>query len=66
MRQAHAMKGAAANINAGTMRQLALEMETLGRAKDLQGMRDHLQGLTGQFEDLKAILLESFEPASVV
>ncbi|MCB2202515.1 response regulator [bacterium] len=66
MRQAHAMKGAAANINAAKMQQLAFGMETLGRADDLEGLRATLPNLTTAFDELKSILLESFEPANAI
>jgi CheY-like chemotaxis protein len=57
-RQAHTVKGAAANIGAAALQQIAGVLEETARAGDLRGIEHGLPGLTAEFERLKAALTE--------
>ncbi len=52
-RQAHQIKGAAANVGSETLRALALQMETAGKAGDLEGIESRMHDLVATFEQLK-------------
>ena len=47
--RAHTIKGASANVGAEAMRELAQEMETLGRNGDLGGLEERLPQLETRF-----------------
>ncbi len=57
-RQAHTIKGAAANVGAEALHALALAMETAGRADDLDTMRAHGQHLDTTFQHLQQAIAE--------
>jgi PAS domain S-box-containing protein len=52
-REAHAIKGAAANVGGEALRSVALEMETAGRAGDLSILEGNALRLTQEFEALR-------------
>ena len=52
-RTAHAIKGAASNISAEQLRQVAFELEQAAKAIDLNAAKIHLAELQSQFERLK-------------
>jgi HPt (histidine-containing phosphotransfer) domain-containing protein len=51
--QAHAIKGAAANVGAGQLNELSAAMETAAHAGDLAGMASRYAGLERAFELFK-------------
>ena len=55
-RQAHTIKGAAANIGGEALRAVAFEMEKSGKAGDLPAVRARMHELQAQFERLKKAL----------
>ena len=55
-RQAHTIKGAAANIGAEALRATAFEMEKNGKAGDLSAIRKRMSKLELQFERLREVL----------
>jgi PAS domain S-box-containing protein len=57
-RQAHTIKGAAANVGAEALRVLALAMETAGRAGDLGSMRAYSDQLDPTFKHLQQAIAE--------
>jgi len=59
-RQAHTIKGAAANIGAEALRALAYEMEKKGKSGDLEAVRQNLVQLEMQFTQLKDVLINNF------
>jgi len=61
VRQAHSIKGAAANVSCEAMRQVALEMEHSGRNGNLTGIVDLLPELDLQFNRLEKIMLEQLK-----
>jgi PAS domain S-box-containing protein len=62
-RQAHTIKGAAANVGAPGLRDAALELEELSQAKDLKRVADGLPGLEAVFRSLEAVLLRKVNHA---
>jgi HPt (histidine-containing phosphotransfer) domain-containing protein len=52
-RQAHSIKGAAASINAGQIRDLAAAMEITGRSGDISAVAGDMPLLRQMFDDLK-------------
>ena len=52
-RQAHAIKGAAANVGGEGVRSLAFEMEMKGRSGDLEGMKARMDSFRAAFEQLR-------------
>jgi CheY-like chemotaxis protein/HPt (histidine-containing phosphotransfer) domain-containing protein len=52
-RQAHTIKGASANVGAEALREIALAMETEGKAGDLEAVRELLPELRARFERLR-------------
>jgi signal transduction histidine kinase/DNA-binding response OmpR family regulator len=58
-RQAHTLKGAAANVSANALRAMALQAEQAAAAGRLDEVADLLPGLENQFERLKHTLSES-------
>ena len=62
-RQAHTIKGAAANVGAPGLRDAALELEELSQAKDLKRVADGLPGLEAEFRSLEAVLLRKVSRA---
>ena len=54
--QAHAIKGAAANVGGEALREIAFEVEKAGRAKDTQKLKAIMPALEKGFEDLKSII----------
>jgi CheY-like chemotaxis protein/HPt (histidine-containing phosphotransfer) domain-containing protein len=52
-RQAHAIKGASANVGGEALRALAFEMEKAGKAGDLGSVRAHMDDLEREFVRLK-------------
>ncbi len=54
-RQAHAMRGAAANIEAKTLKSIAFEIETAGNSKDISQADSLIEKLEMEFEELKAV-----------
>ena len=57
-RDAHTLKGAAANVSAVGLRAAALETEQAARAGELENVRDLLPRLEEQLERLRAALAE--------
>ena len=55
-RQAHTIKGAAANIGAEALRATAFEMEKNGKSGDLSAIRKRMSKLELQFERLREVL----------
>ncbi|MBT4499640.1 MAG: Hpt domain-containing protein [Gemmatimonadetes bacterium] len=56
-RQAHTIKGAAANVGGEVLRELAFEMEKAARAGDLSTARAHVSELEAQFDRLKEAMI---------
>ena len=54
--QAHALRGAAAAVSAGSLRALAQAMERAGTAGDLDRFGELLPRAAGEFERLKSAL----------
>ncbi|MCX5811871.1 MAG: PAS domain S-box protein [Proteobacteria bacterium] len=54
-RQAHAMKGAAANIEARSLKNIAFELETAGNSKDISQAGTLIKKLEMEFEGLKTV-----------
>jgi PAS domain S-box-containing protein len=54
-RQAHAMRGAAANIEAKSLKSIAFEIETAGNSKDMSRADSLIEKLEREFEELKAV-----------
>ena len=52
-RQAHTIKGAAANVGGSALRAVALTMETAGRNGDLDGIQTHFDTLEATFAQLQ-------------
>lgn len=48
-RQAHTIKGASANVGAGSLQALAFEMEKQGKAGDLEGVQNNMAALASEF-----------------
>ena len=59
LRQAHSIKGAAANVGGEAMRALAAAMEAAGRAGDLDGIKSRLDGLDQAYALLKAAMVQN-------
>ena len=57
-RQAHTIKGAAANIGGERLRATALEIEKSSRAGDIAGALARMEALNGEFERLKQAMEE--------
>ena len=57
-RQAHTIKGAAANISGEALRRVAFEMEKYGKNGDLSAIQIHMIELEQQFEYLSKALKE--------
>jgi len=55
-RQAHTIKGAAANIGGEALRAVAFEMEKHGKAGDLAAVKSGMNELEQQFERLREVL----------
>jgi HPt (histidine-containing phosphotransfer) domain-containing protein len=55
-RQAHTIKGAAANIGGEALRVIAFELEKMGKSGDLDTVRKRMDELELQFERLKDVL----------
>jgi CheY-like chemotaxis protein/HPt (histidine-containing phosphotransfer) domain-containing protein len=55
-RQAHSLKGSAANVSGERMRAVALALEMAARAGDEAGMRTKLEALEGEFAALRKAL----------
>ena len=55
-RQAHTIKGAAANLGAPTLREVALEVEEMGKGGKLEEALNMLPRLETEFERLKHAL----------
>ncbi len=53
-RQAHSIKGAAANVGGERLRQVALEMEKAGDAGDLNAVAAGMDGLEASFLEFQA------------
>lgn len=60
LRQAHAIKGAAANISSQSVHDIAQEIEALARKEDLGALKTHLDKLENQFSHLERRLKDSF------
>jgi CheY-like chemotaxis protein/HPt (histidine-containing phosphotransfer) domain-containing protein len=52
-RQAHSIKGAAANVGGERLREVALEMEKAGKAGEMDEVQAHMADLAMQFDQLK-------------
>jgi signal transduction histidine kinase len=52
-RQAHTVKGAAANVGGECLREVAFEMEKAGKAGDLAAIKARMAGLETEFDRLK-------------
>jgi len=57
-RQAHTIKGAAANVGGEFLREVASEMEKAGKAGDLDVVKTRMADLYVQFERLKDVMKE--------
>ena len=61
-RQAHTIKGAAANIGAEALRATAFELENLDKSPEgLKAMSTFIPNLEAQFEQLKEVLKKEIE-----
>ncbi|MBN1826115.1 MAG: cache domain-containing protein [Candidatus Eisenbacteria bacterium] len=58
-RQAHSIKGAAANVGGEALREVAFTIEKSGRAGDLASMRDLFPGMIAEFERFRVVALET-------
>jgi signal transduction histidine kinase/DNA-binding response OmpR family regulator/HPt (histidine-containing phosphotransfer) domain-containing protein len=58
-KQAHAIKGAAANIGGEALRAIAFEMEKAGRSGDIDRIRVMMPSLESGFEQLKQVVAEN-------
>ncbi len=63
-RQAHSIKGAAANLSGEALRAIVFEMETCGKNCDLPAMRMRMAALELQFARLKNALSKELQCAS--
>ena len=63
-RQAHTIKGAAANIGGEVLRAIAFEMEKSGKSGDLDAIRKCTSELAVQFERLREVLKKSADLGS--
>ena len=52
-RQAHTIKGAAANVGGERLREVAFEMEKAAKAEDLSAAARHMAELEAQFDRLR-------------
>ena len=66
LRQAHSIKGAAANVSGEAMRQVALEMEKSGRVGDLVNIAERLPELDFEFSRLKEVMEEQLSNLSLM
>jgi CheY-like chemotaxis protein len=57
-RQAHTIKGAAANVGAAALREAAFELEEMGNANDMLGIARELPRLEAEFGRLQEVLRE--------
>ncbi|WP_420236630.1 PAS domain S-box protein [Telmatobacter bradus] len=64
-RQAHSIKGAAANVGGERLRQCALELEKATQREDLQTVRDGLPALKEEFERLRLAIHAAFQEQEV-
>ena len=53
--QAHAIRGASANVGGESMRTVALNMEEAAAAGDIEVARGHMTNLRGAFDRLKNV-----------
>ncbi len=60
MRQAHTIKGAAANISSEAMRELALQLENLARQKNQEELQKKIPDLEHCFEELESLIKSNF------
>lgn len=60
MRQAHTIKGAAANISSTAIYEISLEIENLARKKDLGTIETMIPKLEQCFNELKELLIKGF------
>ncbi|MEW6288339.1 MAG: CHASE domain-containing protein [Thermodesulfobacteriota bacterium] len=60
-RQAHTIKGAAANVGGESLRAVALQMEKAGKAGDLAAMRQRMAELEAQFDRLQDAMQREIE-----
>jgi CheY-like chemotaxis protein/HPt (histidine-containing phosphotransfer) domain-containing protein len=58
-RQAHSIKGAAANVGGERLREAALEMEKAGKAGDMDEVQARMADLDAQFDRLKQVMTEA-------
>jgi CheY-like chemotaxis protein/HPt (histidine-containing phosphotransfer) domain-containing protein len=59
-RQAHTIKGAAANVGGEYLRLVAFEMEKTGKAGNLEALKTHMPELEVQFHSLKEAMEQHF------
>jgi CheY-like chemotaxis protein/HPt (histidine-containing phosphotransfer) domain-containing protein len=57
-RQAHSIKGAAANVGGESLREVALEMERAGKAGEMNVVKARMADLDAQFDRLKQAMTE--------
>jgi two-component system sensor histidine kinase/response regulator len=60
-REAHSLKGAAGNLGAQHIADLSLELELLGREKDLAGSKEIIDNLKGELKRLEEYFNQSFK-----
>ncbi len=63
-RQAHTIRGAAANVSGEALRELACELEKAGKSGDLESMKARLEDLSLTFAQLKQAMEENTPAAS--
>jgi PAS domain S-box-containing protein len=59
-KEAHSMKGGAANLTAENLSRTALNLETMGKSEDLKGCREALGRLKIEYDRLKAFATNTF------
>jgi PAS domain S-box-containing protein len=65
-RQAHSIKGAAANVGGERLRQCALQLEKAAQREDLQTVRDGLPALKEEFERLHLAIRAAFQEQEIL
>ncbi len=59
-KEAHSIKGGAANLTAEKLSRTALDLETMGKSEDLHGCREALARLKIEYDRLKAYAAKGF------
>lgn len=62
-KEAHSIKGGAANLTAVDLSRVAFELESKGKSKELNGAGEIVDGLEREFETLRRYVQENFQKA---